>query len=87
MSDVKWLLKHLARDADTCSLINGPEDAATIEARRIEVTVKKLVRERADALDALRAIAGDIPWPDADKGFVDLARERLATVSHTKERS
>ena len=84
MSDVKWVLDHLTEDADICSKVNGSDDAATKEARRIEVTVKRLARERADALDALRAIAGDIPWPDADKGFVDLARYTLS-ITHNGE--
>lgn len=28
--------------------------------------------------EALRAIAGDVPWPDPEKGFNDLAREALS---------
>ena len=77
MNDIKWLLDHVTEDAAVCSAVNGSDDSATKEARRIEVTVKRLARERADALDALRAIAGVVPWPDADKGYVDLARDIL----------
>lgn len=30
--------------------------------------------------DALRAIAGDIPWPDGDMGYQDLARQALSPI-------
>lgn len=34
--------------------------------------------------NSLRAISGDLPWPDPEKGFKDLAREALL-ADHLKE--
>lgn len=42
--DVEWLIKHLEDDAEACSAVNGERDASTMEARRAEVTVKRLAR-------------------------------------------
>lgn len=53
-ADVAWLLQHLENDAEACSAVNGSRDGTTVEARRAEVTVKRVVRERQEARDALK---------------------------------
>lgn len=46
-----------------------------------------LMPDQKKMWDALRAIAGVIPWPNSEMGFNDLARDALAqkTTPHTKE--
>lgn len=43
--DVKWALRQLEEDADICSEVNGPSDEATVAARRLETTFKRVARE------------------------------------------
>lgn len=43
--DVTWALNALEQEADICSAVNGPEDDAAREARRLETTVKRPARE------------------------------------------
>lgn len=43
--DVKWLLGLVSDDAELSSDINGENDPATKNSRRIEVTVRRLARE------------------------------------------
>jgi hypothetical protein len=43
--DVARAIAALEQDADICSTVNGSEDDATKEARRLETTVKRLARE------------------------------------------
>ena len=77
MSDVDWLLQYVTEYSEFCSKVDEPEDLVTTNAKRMETAVVDLVREATEMRLALKAIAGDIPWPDDDKGFVDLARSFL----------
>lgn len=44
-ADVAWALRYLEDDADICSAVNGPDDEATRQARRLEVVFKRIARE------------------------------------------
>lgn len=55
LTDEQWLIQHLEDDAEACSAVNGSKDITTKDARRAEVTVKRLIRERDDARRASQA--------------------------------
>lgn len=44
-TDIFWALKYLEDDADICSEVNGPNDETTKDARRLETTFKRIIRE------------------------------------------
>ena len=48
--DIHWLLHKTAEEAEICAAINGDEDPATLEDRRAETVVRRLVREAGYAL-------------------------------------
>lgn len=63
LTDEQWLIQHLEDDAEACSAVNGSKDITTKDARRAEVTVKRLIRERDDA----RRASQSAPAPFQDR--------------------
>ncbi|MEQ5793087.1 hypothetical protein LZ686_00365 [Paracoccus sp. NFXS7] len=55
LTDEQWLIQHFEDDAEACSAVNGSKDITTKDARRAEVKVKRLIRERDDARRASQA--------------------------------
>ena len=49
LTDEQWAVKYLEDDAEACSAVNGSHDGSTKDARRLEVLVKRLIRERDEA--------------------------------------
>ena len=49
LTDEEWAVQYLEDDAEACSAVNGSHDQTTKDARRMEVLVKRLIRERDDA--------------------------------------
>ena len=49
LTDEQWAVQFLEDDAEACSAVNGSRDQTTKDARRMEVLVKRLIRERDEA--------------------------------------
>lgn len=60
LTDEQWLIQHLEDDAEACSAVNGSKDITTKDARRAEVMVKRLIRERDDACRVSNGAEGPI---------------------------
>ena len=44
-ADIAWAIRHVRENADVGSMVNGSDDPATIEDRRLETVVLRLARE------------------------------------------
>ena len=75
LTDEQWAVKYLEDDAEACSAVNGSQDQTTKDARRMEVLVKRLIRERDEAhrraSQAAPAPQKPVAWAETDhKGKV-----------------
>lgn len=43
--DLLWALEYLTEDAEACSLVNGSDDNATKEARKLETVLRRVARQ------------------------------------------
>ena len=44
-TDVAWAIRHVRENAEVCSMVNGPDDEATKQDRRLETVLVRLARE------------------------------------------
>lgn len=44
-ADLRWALEHVSEQAELSSDINGADDPATRDDRRLEVVMRRLARE------------------------------------------
>lgn len=76
LTDEEWAVQYLEDDAEACSAVNGSHDQTTKDARRMEVLVKRLIRERDEA----HRRASAAPADDALREAVEAERERIAVA-------
>lgn len=76
LSDEQWLIQHLEDDAEACSAVNGSKDITTKDARRAEVTVKRLIRERDDARRASQAATA----PSEPDAYLNIRGDKVRVV-------